>query len=50
MIRDQLECGVNDKDMREKLFQEKKLTLVKAHSIAITHEAAIKNAEKSIST
>ncbi|XP_031789191.1 uncharacterized protein LOC116418285 [Nasonia vitripennis] len=46
-IRDQLVCGVSDKDIRIKLFEEKTLTLQKAQEIAIAREAAVKNATNS---
>ena len=49
-IRDQLVCGVSDKDTRVKLFEEKDLTLKKALDIAIAREAAVKNAANSNNT
>lgn len=46
-IRDQIVCGVSDKDTRVKLFEEKDLTLKKAQGIAVAREAAEKNAANS---
>ena len=49
-IRDQLVCGVSDRDIRIKLFEEIALTLKKAQEIAIAREAAMKNATNSNTT
>lgn len=46
-LRDQIVCGINDKETRVKLFEEKNLTFEKALDIATTREAAVLNAVSS---
>lgn len=43
-LRDQLVCGIKDKETRIRLFEEKNLTFEKAQDIATTREAAVTNA------
>lgn len=47
-LRDQLVCGIKDKDIRVKLFAVEDLDYDKAVEIATTHEAAVKNAAESL--
>ena len=46
-LKDQIVCGVRDKDIRIKLFEEKNLTWKKAVKVAVARESAEKNAVSS---
>ncbi|XP_066585904.1 uncharacterized protein PF13_0277-like [Prorops nasuta] len=46
MLRDKFVCGVADQDTRVALFSEKNLDYKKAVDIAMTREAAVKNASQ----
>ena len=46
-LKDQFVCGVRDKDIRIKLFEEKNLTWKKAVEVAVVRESAEKNAVSS---
>lgn len=49
-LHDQLVCGIRDKDIRIKLFEDSSLDYEKALQTAITHESAVKNAVASLNT
>lgn len=49
-LHDQLVCGIRDKDIRVKLFEDSSMDYDKALKIAITHESAVKNAIDSLNT